>query len=198
MKKIVNIITTFRFVYTLFLPLLKSKISRVAFFINIVILFLTDSIDGFLARKCKVQTMYGALMDTIADKALCIVLLGLLIKKIDIIFVMIVLELMIALINVIGMILGKKTKSRMIGKVKMNVLSITIIFVYLYAFEIVNKTIAMTSIYITIFTQLITIIDYTLAIKSQKKAHYKSILHVTSLQDLKYMLFNTEYYLNSL
>lgn len=197
MKILVNIITTLRFVYTLFLPLLKAKISRTAFIINIVVLFLSDSIDGFLARKFKVQTMYGALMDTIADKALCIILLALLTERIDTIFVMIILELMIALINVIGMIQGKNTKSRIIGKTKMNVISIAIVLIYLYCFEIVNRTVAMASIYITIFVQMITVIDYVLAIKSQKP-QYQTVLQAKNIQDLKYILFNTEYYLNSL
>ena len=56
MKVLVNLITTLRFVYTLLLPLIKAKVSRNAFIINIVVLFLTDTIDGFLARKFKVQT----------------------------------------------------------------------------------------------------------------------------------------------
>lgn len=53
MKIFVNIITTIRFTYALFLPILKNKISEVAFVINIAILFLTDSIDGILASKWK-------------------------------------------------------------------------------------------------------------------------------------------------
>ena len=81
MKILVNVITTFRFLYTMILPILKGRISRLAFIINIALLFLTDFIDGALARKFKVQTLYGSVMDTIADKTLSIILIVLLIKK---------------------------------------------------------------------------------------------------------------------
>lgn len=198
MKRFVNIITTFRFVYTLFLPVLKMKISRMAFIINIICLFLTDTIDGFLARKCKVQTLYGALMDTIADKALCIVLLILLAEKIDVISILIIFEIIIAIINTIAMIRGKKTKSTMTGKVKMCVLSTTIALNYLYCFGVVERTIAATSIGITILTQIITVINYIKFTLNSPKMEEKTIFEVRNIKDLKYVLFDTEYYLNSL
>lgn len=198
MKKFVNIITTIRFVYTLFLPILKAKVSKVAFFINIVILFLTDSIDGILARKFKVQSLYGALMDTVADKALCIVLLMLLTKNIEIIFVLIIFELIIALINTIAMIKGKKTKSIIVGKIKMCVLSVNIILNYLYLFGILDKNLAIISAYITIFIQLMTVINYLVYVFKSEKTQGKTIFQVRNMQDLKYVLFDTEYYLNTL
>ena len=198
MKRFVNIITTFRFVYTLFLPVLKMKISRMAFIINIICLFLTDTIDGFLARKCKVQTLYGALMDTIADKALCIVLLILLAEKIDVISILIIFEIIIAIINTIAMIRGKKTKSTMTGKVKMCVLSTTIALNYLYCFGVFERTLAATSIGITILTQIITVINYIKFTLNSPKMEEKTIFEVRNIKDLKYVLFDTEYYLNSL
>ena len=198
MKRFVNIITTFRLIYTLFLPALKMKISRMAFIINIICLFLTDTIDGFLARKCKVQTLYGALMDTIADKALCIVLLILLAEKIDMIGILIILEIIIATINTTAMIRRKKTKSTMTGKIKMCVLSATIALNYLYCFNLVGKTIAATSIAITILTQIITVINYIKFTLNSPKMEQKTIFEVRNLQDLKYVLFDTEYYLSSL
>mgnify|MGYP003498840544 CR=1 FL=1 len=35
-------------------------------------MFFTDCLDGFISRKCKAQTLFGSIMDTIADKVLCI------------------------------------------------------------------------------------------------------------------------------
>ena len=46
-----------------------------------IIASITDFIDGKLARKYKVQTIYGSNMDTIADKALSIGLIILLLQK---------------------------------------------------------------------------------------------------------------------
>ena len=75
MKIFVNLITTTRFMYTLILPILQSRMSNTSFIINLIILFLTDTVDGFLARKFKVQTFYGSIMDTIADKTLSLSLI---------------------------------------------------------------------------------------------------------------------------
>ena len=95
MKIFVNLITTFRFLYTLILPLLEQKISNRAFLINIIILFLTDSIDGFLARKFNVQTLYGSMMDTIADKGLSIILMILLVSRMKMLSIVLILEIFI-------------------------------------------------------------------------------------------------------
>ena len=119
MKIFVNLITTLRFVYTLILPILQLKISNTAFIVNLVILFLTDTVDGFLARKFRVQTFYGSLMDTIADKTLSIVLLIILANHINILYVVLLCEILIALLNSFEMVRRKRTKSIIIGKIKM-------------------------------------------------------------------------------
>ena len=111
MKIFVNLITTIRFIYTIILPILQIRISNTAFIINLVILFLTDTIDGFLARKFNVQTFYGSLMDTIADKTLSIVLLIILANHINLLYVVLLCEILIALLNSVEMARRKRTKS---------------------------------------------------------------------------------------
>ncbi len=111
MKVIVNIMTTTRFLYALFLPIVKISFSDKAFFINIIILFLTDWIDGFLARKFNVQTLYGSMMDTIADKALTMILIILLVRKINILAIILIGEIIISIINVLGTFQNKKITS---------------------------------------------------------------------------------------
>lgn len=103
MKIFVNLITTLRFVYTIFLPILKVKLDKEVFIVNIVILFLTDTIDGFLARKLKVQTLFGSIMDTIADKTLTIILLVILLDSMKMLSLILILEILIAFTNCIGM-----------------------------------------------------------------------------------------------
>ena len=198
MKIFVNLLTTIRFAYTLILPILKLKISNTAFIINIVILFMTDSWDGILARKFKVQTLYGSVMDTIADKTLSIILLSmLLINKLDILSLVLLCEIIISVPNVIGMIAGKKTKSSWIGKIKMWLLSITIILSYLNYFNIVNYNIVIISSIITIILQLFAIYGYIKTLLSQKEIKQER-KPINNLTDLKYVLFDTEYYLSTI
>lgn len=196
MKIFVNLITTLRFAYTLILAIMKAKISELAFIINIIILFLTDSIDGILARKYKVQTLYGSIMDTIADKTLCIVLMLFLVKKIDMVFIMLIGEILIACINVWATIKGKKTQSSLLGKVKMWFISATIVLSYMYYFNLISYNTEFIGI-ITVLLQIATIIDYIEALKKQE-GNSNQKYEIKNIQDLKYVLFNTEYYLNNL
>jgi len=162
-----------------------------------MILFLTDSWDGFLARKFKVQTLYGSMMDTIADKTLSIILLSmLLLKKLDILSLVLVCEIIIAITNVIGIAAGKKIASSKTGKIKMWVLSITIILSYMNYFNIVNHNIVVYSSIITIILQTLAIYGYLKNLNSQKgiKQERKGI---KDLKDLKYILFDTNYYLST-
>jgi phosphatidylglycerophosphate synthase len=107
MKVFVNLITTTRFIYTLFLPLIQANVSSETFIVNIVVLFLSDTLDGFLARKFKVQSLFGSIMDTVADKALTILLLISLLSKLKMLTSVLILEILIALINCIGMAMRK-------------------------------------------------------------------------------------------
>lgn len=197
MKIFVNLITTIRFAYTLILPIIKTKISDLAFIVNIIVLFLTDSIDGILARKYKVQTVYGSIMDTIADKTLCVVLMLLLIQKIDLIVAMLIGEIMIACINIFAMVKGKKAESSIMGKTKMWFISIAIILSYTYCFNIIGYNLVFVSICATILVQILTIIDYVKTLKSQE-ANKRKMNVIKNVKDLKYVLFNTEYYLSGL
>lgn len=196
MKTIVNLITTIRFVYTLFLPFLESNISNTAFIINIVVLFSTDLIDGFLARKFRVQTLYGSLMDTVADKALSITLLLILIKKINIVSIMLMGEIIIACINTFSLIKGKKTRSRLLGKIKMWFISATITLGYMNYFDIIGYTFVIVGTILTFIMQVITTIDYIIKLRMQKVGA-KPIYKAEDKKELKHILFNTEYYLES-
>ena len=197
MKMFVNLITTIRFIYTLALPFLKVKVSKLAFIINIAILFITDSIDGILARKFKVQTLYGSIMDTIADKSLCIMLLLLLVGNLQLLTPVLIGEVIIAIINVVATINGKKTKSSMIGKTKMWLISITIVLSYMHYFNVCNYHIWATSLILTIAMQIATIINYIFRISKQEN-NTSQIYKTKNWEELKYILFDSDYYLNTL
>lgn len=197
MKVFVNLITTIRFIYTLALPILKVKVSKLAFIINIGILFLTDSIDGILARKFKVQTLYGSMMDTIADKSLCIMLLLLLVGNLELLTPVLIGEILIAIINVAATIKGKKTKSSLMGKTKMWLISITIVLSYMHYFNVVNYYIWATSLILTSIMQIATIINYIFRIRKQED-NTSQIYKTKNWQELKYILFDSDYYLSTL
>ncbi len=197
MKIFVNLITTTRFIYTLILPILQLKISNTAFIINLVVLFLTDTIDGFLARKFNVQTFYGSIMDTIADKTLSIVLLIILANYINILYVVLLCEILIALLNSFEMARRKRTKSILIGKVKMWFLAITIVFCYLYYFRIITIEVINSLCIITVVMQVLTFVSYVKYLESQKD-NLREKPKIKSMKDLKYILFNTDFYLKSI
>lgn len=69
---LVQAITTLRFIG---IPLIFFIENKYILFLYASFLFLTDFIDGYLARKWKVTSTFGAIMDLLADKTIVIVLL---------------------------------------------------------------------------------------------------------------------------
>lgn len=74
-KVFVNTLTVFRCIFTFAMPFLVDKVLDGAFIIMVIALYFTDWLDGFISRKCGVQTLFGSIMDTVADKVLCIILI---------------------------------------------------------------------------------------------------------------------------
>lgn len=197
MKILVNLITTFRFLYALILPVIKAKVSNLAFIVNIVVLLLSDSLDGILARKYKIQTLYGAIMDTLADKALGIILATILINDINLVIFVIINEILILLINGVALLFKKKTKASIFGKIKMWGLSISIVLGYMHYFYSINLEIVNFSLIITIVLQIVTIINYCVSLIKQK-SDYKTFKDAKENKNLKYLLFDTDYYMNNI
>lgn len=197
MKIFVNLITTCRFLYTIILPFLQMYISNTAFIINLIVLFLTDTVDGFLARKFRVQTFYGSIMDTIADKMLCIVLLVILMNHNHLLAILLAGEILIALLNSFEMARRKRTKSIMTGKVKMWILAITIVAGYLNYFNVISLEIVNVLCVITIFAQILTFLCYVKYLELQEH-ELREKPKIESSKDLKYILFDTDFYLNSI
>lgn len=197
MKILVNLITTFRFLYALILPVIKAKVSNLAFIVNIVVLLLSDSLDGILARKYKIQTLYGAIMDTLADKALGIILATILINDINLVIFVIINEILILLINGVALLFKKKTKASILGKIKMWGLSISIVLGYMHYFYSIDLKIVNFSLIITIVLQIVTIINYCVSLIKQK-SDYKTFKDAKENKNLKYLLFDTDYYMNNI
>lgn len=191
-KFLVNLITTSRFIGSIILICLFPYVSTKFFLICIIILFLTDWIDGFLARKFHVESIYGSLMDTIADKTLNIILIVPLIKTLPLILGILILEIGIMLTNVIGKLKGKKVSTNYYGKIKMWFVAVSIIGGYFVYFNYIHTFFINFIILLTMMMQILTIINYVIyfnkqiVTKNKKDTKNKRILQI---------LFDTEYYL---
>ena len=195
MKIFVNLLTTSRLILSIMLMLFFKNLSQMKILITIIILFLTDLIDGKIARFFQVQTYYGSNMDTISDKTLSIGLTLLIVSKIPILFLPLIGEIIISLINITGKIIGKKTESSNIGKIKTWVIAITIIISYLYYFKKINYQWVLISSITTFVIQIIVIINYIFFLNQQQKSNEG--IEKSNQKNLLYRLFNTEYYLKN-
>lgn len=135
-------------------------------------------------------------MDTLANKVLNIILLIMLSDKSKMSLIMLILEISILIINSIGWILKKKTKSSILGRAKMWAIGITITLEYMNYFNIinidVNHIIVNLFIIITTIMQILVIVDYV--IKFIKDDNKRLNIKLKSWKDLAYILFNTDYY----
>lgn len=196
MKLITNLITTSRVFLTIILMCIYKSIPNYLFLIFIAIIFSTDFIDGKLARSFHVETFYGSLMDTIADKVLNIALLLPLLSVSKWFLVLLVLEVTILVVNTIGTIHGKKTRSLFLGKVKMWFIFLTIILGYAYVFRYIKSKYVLIALVLTIICEVIVIIDYIIFLLKQEKNPNR--FKVKNMNDLKYFLFDTDYYISTL
>ena len=126
-KVLVNSITAIRALGTLVIvPIFKNSgpltagLAAAGFFI-------TDFIDGKLARKLKVQSFFGSLLDSLSDKAFAIICLTLLALQNPIFWTVIAAEGAIVYANYRSAQKGNNIQSSKAGKIKTGVLGVSII-----------------------------------------------------------------------
>lgn len=175
-KQIANILTSIRLLSPFVLiPLFYFNKLKIAF-IMIIIFALTDTFDGYFARKYNAISTFGKYLDAFVDKVFALtILISLIIKTVIynnnfyLIIITIILELIISCINLYSFFKELKPSSTKWGKTK------TIFLFSLLALLFLNKVINLPSnlllIFniITIILQLITIISYFLQIKKRKQ-----------------------------
>lgn len=171
----VNLITMTRLLGAFVLPFIYIYKGPSISSIVILILFLTDAIDGFLARTFKISTFLGSMLDAISDKLLNTVSFILLGLTYNIMIPPLILEILILLISYSTYRYGGNVQSSKVGKIKTIILDICVIFSFvlisLNAFNtnnhIINYFINNVTIYINIFGSIISIsciialLDYT-------------------------------------
>ena len=89
----VNTITLIRLIGALLLPFIYHKYGASIVSLSIIIIFLTDAIDGFLARKLNVSTFFGSMLDGLSDKLLNVISFVILGLEYDIMLTPLILEI---------------------------------------------------------------------------------------------------------
>ncbi len=163
-KYIPNILTTYRLLIALLIPILFFNKNYDALVILFIIAIISDSLDGALARKWNVTSKYGQIVDMIADKILSILAsltFAIAINKWFI--VTLIFEIIIALINGINYLKTKNiddNKSSMYGKLKTWFLFIALL-IGLISFKVeILKQLIIPFIILTMGMQIITALDY--------------------------------------
>lgn len=167
-KYIPNILTTYRFIVALLIPILffTNQYNILAFLF--ITALLSDSIDGALARKWNVISNYGKVVDVLGDKLLAFSSTTTFIIAINKIFIItLIFELLISINNLVIWIKNGGIKNRTInnkssiyGKIKTWFLFISLGLGFIsYKYTYFNKFI-LPLVIITTLLQIITLIDY--------------------------------------
>lgn len=158
-KQIPNILTFMRLVLAIPAGILYY-FNPVLSILSIGFLWLTDAIDGPIARKLEIQSKLGADMDTVADKIMFLASSIPLLGTIPFLTLNLLLEAAIAGINVCGRIKGLDTKTVFSGKLKTVSLALTLVYGYLFKYFGFPNLIKVILLGSTSFLQTLAIKDY--------------------------------------
>ena len=211
---IINLITITRLIGAFLLPFIYSKFGSNIVSIVIIGLFLTDAIDGFLARKLHASTFFGCILDAASDKILNIISFIILGLNYNIMFTPIIIEIAILYTMYSTYRYGGNVQSSFTGKVKTAIVDAIVVICFIlmslptfnFNLDIINYVIKNTESYIDvlafimIIADLIALIDYMKknneARKNPKAMEIKyEEKNRKPFKLIKKQLFDTEYYL---
>ncbi|MGM9834714.1 MAG: CDP-alcohol phosphatidyltransferase family protein [Bacilli bacterium] len=207
MKIVVNSITSLRLLGTFLMIPIYLCFGWLVTAVVAGILFATDFIDGTMARHFHVETFFGSVLDTVADKSFAIIILAILAFINPLFLICIFLEICISIVNYKSIQKGNNVQSSKIGKIKTFILDLTVVitliimaldnletFDFNIPFEIISFIIVMS----TSLAQVITLRDYIIkSIKgdiTNKKCKEKRGTVLKTYNEILYILFNTEFY----
>ena len=201
---LVNSITFLRVIGSILLIPIYFNLGYFALGIGVLIFVSTDSIDGFLARVLHTSTFFGAIFDAVSDKLFNIIVLILLSIKYPIMLLVILMEFIIFYVAFNSTISGNKSRTTKLGKVKMVVMSLSIVLILLLSdptkinellnMSLNNELIINCLLTIIFLFEGVTLIDYTrLYIKNGKK---KKVFEreLKDKKELQRMLLSHEFY----
>jgi phosphatidylglycerophosphate synthase len=211
---IVNFFTIGRLIGAFMLPFIYLKYGSDTCAVWTICLFLTDAVDGFLARHLHISTFFGSSMDALSDKvlnAISFILLGI---TYSIMIPPLILEISILLIIYNTYRNGGNIQSSKTGKIKTIILDICIIgsFILISLPKLNINTFAMnyiinnTHYYIVLLgcictvSEIIALIDYNKknvsVIKNPNNTKIKYLDRVRkTFKEVINDAFDTEYYL---
>lgn len=173
-KELPNILTSIRLLAPFILiPLFYYNKITLAI-IMIVLFSLTDTFDGYFARKYNNITLFGAYLDALVDKIFALtIIISLMIKtSINYSFYLLIitcfLELLIGTINIYSFLKDLKPSSTKIGKFKTVILFSFLSVLFLSKLVFISYNAILIFNIVTIILQIITIISYFLQIKKRK------------------------------
>ena len=210
---IVNSITTIRLIGALLLIPIYFMFGYFGLGIAVAIFVSTDSIDGYLARKHKCATFFGAIYDAISDKLFNFIVLILLSLKVLPMLLVLFMEILIFAIAYKSTIKGNKSRTIIIGKIKMIVVSFNIVLmlflldydklIMFYNLPIINTKLFIIIIAIIILLfEFIAVLSYVFDYLNNSKENklVKRTLfeeEMVSENKIKEMLFSPEFYQNN-
>lgn len=131
MLVLVNLLTAMRVFGVFMLIPIYFKCGGIYAALLAICCYLTDCIDGFLARKFHVSTFFGSMFDGIADKMFSCANLIILYNATKLSLGIILLEFIIVIIQFWKFQKNINIKTSQIGRIKTIVMSITVILLYL-------------------------------------------------------------------
>lgn len=177
-SQIANVLTLVRGILAPILMIISLCINSIEMSLIVIFLtVLTDSFDGWYARKNGYVSEFGALLDAICDKVFTFCVILPLIKiNIPLFIVVIFIEILISLINSYLKIKNKKSSSRLLGKIKTFILDTTFVICYASLIFNIKAYIIKLFLIITIIFQLIALIDYIIRFNREIKNEKKIII----------------------
>ena len=164
-RQLANLLTLSRFFSPFVLLPLYYLNHTVAFIVMIAIFSLTDTFDGYFARKYGSVTLFGKYLDAVVDKMFATTLLIPVLS--NYLYILLIFEVLITIVNIYEFYLKLNPRTKYIGKIKTTFLFILIGLLYLRKWVVFDNRILLVFSIITIILQIITLITYILIIKKR-------------------------------
>lgn len=197
-KILVNAITLSRVVASFLIVPIYLKFGSVVTSIFAAIMLLTDTIDGKLARGLHVESFFGSLVDSLADKILGGVILFILSYISKLYLIPLILEVLIIIVNFVSMLRKNNIKTSFIGKCKTTILDVCIVLsLFLLYFNALDIYISYLSIPV-IISEVVVLLDYIIIFIKQDKIKKEKInSRRKNKKELMFALFDTDYFINN-
>lgn len=210
---IVNLITFSRVVGSIVLPIIYFTRGIGSLACLVILLFLTDCIDGKLSRLWKVESFLGSLLDSISDKLFAFVMLSIISYEYHSMLIVLILEFIIFVINTLAFSENKNVKTSRVGKFKAFMLDVVVSLLFLYKAKDMYisylpswvSNMLIRSEYATIYIligvligmQLLTISNYSK--KRIMQANYEKIKNkkLKSMKEIWEMAISRDFYIKN-